>query len=240
MGVGAMVATRLPWRAALAALGWARGGYVDRSALLLRLVHPATGQEIFLLGTTHHHLFFDDNYSLWHVKAALLCLDVEAALVEVLPEDLAAGREADGPVEMPFVTGVARARGLAVHGIDARWDDGWRARQDRMFARLQAAVVGVRAAVVVGGYMHHRALRDQLLGAGFRDAAWGPVDAEACFTRHVTRTLPRGFRAALQASIVRARQGNAGHEPFAGADPGWFVDVRERVFDVVAGVAEDP
>jgi len=239
-GLAAIVGSRLPLRSALLALGLKTRVDVTRGFLLLRLVHPATGQDLFLLGTTHHRLFFDGDYSLWHVKAALQCLDVDAALVEVLPEDLAAGREADGPVEMPFVIGVARARGLAVHGIDARWNDGWRARQDRMFASLQAAVVGVRAAVVVCGYLHLRAFREQLLGAGFRDASWGPADAEACFAGDVARTLPRGFRAAVQASLDRARQGRAGHEPFAGAGTDWFVDVRQRVLAAVATVAEDP
>ena len=231
---------RLPVRTVLLALGLKARADVTRGFLLTKLERPSTRQVVYLLGTTHDRLFVDDDYSIWHVKSALDALDVDAAFVEVLPDDLRAGRAGDAPVEMPFVVGVARARGLRVVGIDARWDDGWRARQETMFARIAEALPDTRAAVVVCGYMHVRAFRNELREVGFVDAAWTTDDAEGAFSHDVERVLPAGFRSALVDSVARARAGRAGGEPFAGAAPTWFVDVRERVLASVAAVPESP
>jgi hypothetical protein len=89
--------------------------------------------------------------------------------------------------------------------------------------------------------MHLRGIRQRLLeDAGFVDAAWSIGDAEAAFSAPVERVLPRGFREALRASIARARQGRAGAEPFRGADPDWFITVRERVLSAAGQLAERP
>lgn len=235
-----VVGPRLPLRSALLALGLKTRADVTRAFLLTKLERPSTGHVVYLLGTTHDRLFFDDDFSIWHIKSALTSLDVDKVLVEVLADDLDAGRTGDGPVEMPFVVGVARARGLRVAGIDARWDDGWRARQDAMFARVHAELADTRAAVVVCGYLHLRAFRGQLRDVGFVDAAWTTDDAEAALSRPVPRTLSPGFRTALRDSLERALRGAAGHEPFAGAAPTWFVDVRRRVLSAVERIPEDP
>ncbi len=231
----------LSMRTVLLALGLRGSSARTRGHLLTKHVQPTTGQVVFLLGTTHHRLFFEDDYSIWHVKSALQTLAVDTALVELLPEDLAGDRVGDGPVEMPFVVGVARERGLLVRAIDARWDGGWAARQDAMFALLTEGRSDRRAIVVVCGYMHLRGIRQRLLeDAGFVDAAWSIGDAEAAFSAPVERVLPRGFREALRASIARARQGRAGAEPFRGADPDWFITVRERVLSAADQLAERP
>jgi hypothetical protein len=237
--VGGAVFARLPLRSVLLAIGVKARVDVARGFLLTKLVHPETGQVVYLLGTTHDRLFDDAAYSIWHVKSALTSLDVDTALVEVLPEDMQGGRVGDGPVEMPFVVGVAREKGLRVAGIDARWDDGWRARQDTMSRRVREGLAGARAAVVVCGYMHLRGFRADLLhDAGFVDAPWTTSDAKGAFGHDVVHVLPAGFRAALRDSIVRARVGRAGIDPFTGTPSTWFVDVRERVLASVAGLDE--
>lgn len=216
--------------------------HTARTEHLVRLRDPATGQTIVILGTTHHHLFTDDDFSIWHVKAAALHLGVDTLLLEMLP-DASSG---DGPVEMPFLRALADQHRVPVCGIDASWDAGWRARQQAMFqhvlAALRPAPLGAaddalpapRSALLVSGYLHTAAFRQQLEGAGFVTEPWSDVDKQRLLAQPVERALPPGFREALQESLERKQEAT----PPGAAEP-WEVTVRRRVLAATASLPVD-
>jgi hypothetical protein len=216
-----------------------------RTDHLLRLRGPS-GERVVLLGTTHHHLFTHVEFSIWHVKAAFLALAPDALLLEMLP-DAAAG---DGPVEMPFLRALAHTRGTPVCGVDATWDGGWRARQDRMFrqaltclqrtlpttATTTTAATRPPTALLVTGYLHTRPFLEQFTAAGYAVEPWTDGEKQALLEHPITPTLPPGYRAALQASLdaalVRAHASGGDEEP-------WDVVVRRRVLERVRPFVED-
>jgi hypothetical protein len=228
---------------ALAALGIASGRVPVRSIVtflqfklrpdrartqhLARLQHPATGQIVHLLGTTHHHHYKDDAYSIWHVKAAVLGLGVQTVFIEVMPEAVRAGRLGEGPVEMPFVGLAAQEAGLVVHGMDSGWEGGWRGRQDRMFAAIQERLATSGNTLVVSGFMHLRSFQEQLQGEGFAPVPWTEAERNAVFETPVEKTWPRGLRASLEQAIAAARTNT---EP----DQRWFIAIREEILELMA------
>jgi hypothetical protein len=206
-----------------------------RTEHLVRL-RGVDGQIVVLVGTTHHHLFSNEDFSIWHLKAVFLGLDVDTVLLEVLP----GAAPGDGPVEMPFLRALAGQRGTPVCAIDAPWEGGWRVRQARMFERalgcLRASSSPTpRTAFVVTGYLHTRPFVEQFRGAGYVVEPWSDEEKQALLARPVPRVLPPGYRAALEASLAVG----VARAAAAGGDEPWDVTVRRRILERVGDVPDD-
>ena len=203
-GLFVLAAWRLPVMPLLTFLQFRVWPEQARLQHLVLLQHPGTGQELFVLGTTHEHHYRDAAYSVWHLKAALLALRPDTVFIESMPAEVLAGAWGEGPIEMPFVALAAREAGAKVVGIDAGWEGAWRGRQRQMFENLRAGLLPVRRGVVACGFMHVLSFVDQLESEGFVRVPLADRDKEQVLDGPVDRTWPAGMRAALEAAIARA------------------------------------
>jgi hypothetical protein len=163
------------------------------------------------------------------VKAIVTGLDVDAVLVEMMPDAIDEGRFGDGPVEMPFIALAAKDAGIVVAGMDAGWDGGWRGRQDRMFEHVQRHLPNHRRVLITSGFMHVRQFEEQLQAHGFVLAPWSEEERQAIFRRPVEEVWPKALAPALRAAIGRARAGTLQTDPERSADMEWFIQVRQQV-----------
>lgn len=200
---------------------------------LVRLRHPETGQVVFLLGTTHHYHYDDPAYSIWHVKAAVTGLDVDTVFLEMMADAVAEGRLGEGPMEMPFIATAAKEAGITIFGVDSGWDNGWRGRQDRMFAQVQEHLGETKRCLVTAGFMHTRHYQEQFEGIGFVAEKWSDDEKTAVLDRPLPKTWPAGFRDVVEASIARARAGQLDTDPSRAANVDWFIEIREQVLKKV-------
>ncbi len=228
LGVGAFTG-RIPVRPMMTFIQFKLNPTKARVQHLVQLKHPQTGQVIFLIGTTHQYHYTDDAYSIWHVKAVVEGLGVDTVMVEMMPDAVDDGRFGEGPVEMPFIALQARQQGLAVRGIDANWDGGWRGRQDNMFHNVQQVLPDVKRGLIASGFMHVRQFEEQFTGIGFERVPWSDAQRQRLFERHVAETWPVGLAQALQEAIARAQAGNMDTDPTRAADMDWFISVRRDV-----------
>ncbi len=226
------VSGKLPLRPMLTFLQFKLNPGKARIEHLVHLRHPQTGNEVFLVGTTHHFHYQDDAWSIWHLKAAVEHLHVDTLLIEMMADAVVEGRVGEGPVEMPFFATLGADMGLKVVGVDSGWDGGWQGRQARMFEQVQAALPSTKRALLASGMMHVRPFQEQLTTAGYEVQPWSEDDRRAATDdSSVVKTWPTGLAAALRASIVNARSGTMATDPERAADVGWFVQIREQILD---------
>lgn len=229
---------RIPVRPLLTFLQFKLNPEKARVQHLVQLRHPGTGQVVFLAGTTHQYHYEDPAYSIWHVKAIVTGLDVDAVLVEMMPDAIDEGRFGDGPVEMPFIALVAKDAGLDVAGMDSGWDGGWRGRQGRMFQHVQRHLPAHRRLLITSGFMHVRQFEQQLQKEGFVVVPWSEEERQQVFRRVVEQTWPKELAPALRAAISRARAGTLQTDPERSADVTWFIQVRQQVLRVMGEPVE--
>jgi len=241
LAVGAAVAAiaagigtgRIPARPILTFIQFKFAPEKARVQHLVQLRHPESGQVVFLAGTTHQYHYDDPAYSIWHVKAIVTGLDVDAVFVEMMPDAVSEARYGEGPVEMPFITLAAREAGIDVKGIDAGWDGGWRGRQAQMFANAQANMAGRKRVLVTSGFMHVHQFEEQFQSVGFVPVPWPEAERQRLFEREVPHTWPVGLADALREAIARAERGEIETDPKRAADTAWFIQVREQVLKVM-------
>ena len=231
---------RFPLRPLLTFLQFKLNPEKARVQHLVQLRHPQTGQVVFLAGTTHQYHYEDPAYSIWHVKAIVTGLEVDAVLVEMMPDAIDEGRFGDGPVEMPFIALVAKDAGIDVAGMDSGWDGGWRGRQDRMFQHVQRHLPTHRRLLITSGFMHVRQFEEQLQREGFVVVPWSEAERQQVFERKVDETWPKALAPALRAAIARARAGTMQTDPERSADVTWFIQVREQVLRIMGEPLDGP
>lgn len=78
----------------------------------------ADAAEVVVVGTEHRGHIVKPGYPMHHLEALLRAYHPELVLVEIRPEQLAAGRLEDGPLEMSYMAIVARELRIPVEGID--------------------------------------------------------------------------------------------------------------------------
>jgi hypothetical protein len=200
-----------------------------RTQQLIQLRNPTTKQTVFLLGTTHQYHYEDDDYSIWHVKAVVTGTGVDTVFIEMMKDAVDDGRWGEGPVEMPFIAWAAKEAGIAVHGVDSGWNGGWRGRQDRMYAQVQAELPKTKRALIAAGFMHVAQFQRQLEADGFLAVPWSDEEKRAIVDAPVTKTWPPGLEQSLVDAISRARAGQMETDPERQADMKWFIEVREQV-----------
>ena len=79
------------------------------------------GKEVLFLGTLHDMHFTFDEYRFNHLKAVLLNYKPDVLLVESRQTEMDLGNYADGPIEMFYLSMIARNLSIPVIGID--WFD---------------------------------------------------------------------------------------------------------------------
>jgi hypothetical protein len=79
---------------------------------------PTAERTIVFLGTPHGQLLKFAGYRFAHVRAAYDAVSPDLVCVEIRPEPFARGELGDGPLEMTYLTCVARENGVPVEGID--------------------------------------------------------------------------------------------------------------------------
>lgn len=177
-----------------------------RDALLVRLVRPAAGADIVLLGTIHGAHLETPEYTLAHLEAVLRHLRPARLLVESRPEALAAGNLADGPIEMAYAHLSARALGIEVDGLDwfspektgARRTDA--ARDDHMVANLLERLSPDGTTLVLIGYSHVAEFVARLEIRGFSER---PVTADEKAALFDTSAVPPKFPRGLTEAVTR-------------------------------------
>ena len=179
-----------------------------RDSLLRRF--EKSGSEIYLLGTIHGGHLDTPEYAFTHLEAVLLHLRPERLLVESRPEQVAEGNLGDGPVEMTYMSLVARAEQIPFDGIDW-WDENNTSarrtdanRDDRMAQNLMERVPPSGKVLVLVGFSHvseqARRLRDQ----GYEEKEIAESDRAALFdTTGVSNRFPAGMAAAIERRIAR-------------------------------------
>jgi len=79
---------------------------------------PEAGRAVVFLGTPHGQLVKFAGFHFGHVRSAYDAVSPDLVCVEIRPEAFARGELGDGPLEMTYLTCVARERGVPVEGID--------------------------------------------------------------------------------------------------------------------------
>ncbi|HGG56747.1 MAG TPA: hypothetical protein ENK31_03000, partial [Nannocystis exedens] len=138
----------------------------------VRDFHRPSGGELLLIGTGHDLHFDSDVYPLGDLVAVLDNKDPSLVLVEIRPEDLAAGYRHMGPADMAYLAGAAAERGTEVRGFDW-WDlESLRTalrhydrdpvndetRNQHMADLINKATEGQRSVVAFTGFSHIRPL----------------------------------------------------------------------------------
>jgi hypothetical protein len=182
LGGAGLVAAVPEWRDA-ALLRLAPGHF--RNAQLQRLVGPR-GDEVYLLGTIHALHLTTPHYQLAHLAALIAHLRPDLVMVEARPAELARGNLGDGPIEALYAQLTAREDGLRAVGVD--W---WTMnpqhqvdsdeREQRIFDNLRAGLPGRGRTLTLIGYSHLGALRQRLVGIGYRPAPLSGAQKEALF-----------------------------------------------------------
>ena len=201
---------------------------------LVQLRHPQAGNEVFLVGTTHHYHYQDDSWSVWHLKATVEHLHVDTLMIEMMADAVIDGRVGEGPVEMPFLATLGAEMGLKVVGIDSGWDGGWQGRQARMFEQVQTALPSTKRAIIASGMMHVRPFQDQLTSVGYEVVPWSDDERRAVTDDStVEKRWPAALAPALRAAIATARAGTLATDPERAADMGWFIQIREEILEKI-------
>ncbi|HEY1097663.1 MAG TPA: hypothetical protein VGF99_02000 [Myxococcota bacterium] len=234
------VSGRLPLRPLLTFLQFKLDPAKTRIEQLVRLQHPQTGVEVFLVGTTHHYHYDDNGWTVWNLKAVVERVQPDTMLIEMMADAVVDGRVGEGPVEMPFLATLGAERGVHVVGIDSGWDGGWQGRQQRMFEQVQTALSTTTAStgttpkrvLLASGMMHLQPFVEQLSGAGFVVQPWSDDERKAVSDdAGIAQVWPKGLAPALRAAIARAKSGTLDTDPQRAADMGWFIQIREQILD---------
>lgn len=118
------------------------------------------GTEVLFLGTVHDMHFNFEEYSFYHLKAVLQNYKPDVLLVESRQSELELGNYADGPIEMFYLSMIARNMDIPVFGVD--WFDHNshkpgttnRLRDEHIFNNVENYVRGYKKPLVVIGATH--------------------------------------------------------------------------------------
>jgi len=205
------------------------------------------GREVYLLGTLHGRHLTTKDYSLLHLQAVQAHLKPDLLLVESRPEELARDNWADGPIEMPFASLAARAKGGDVAGSD--W---WSmtadhvinsdAREDAMFENVRRDMAAHRRVLILTGYSHVEGFARRLLASGFRPMAFSAAEKRALFdTKGETLRFPRGMTHYVQKRIETDRSAlRLQTDGFWRARLAAAIADRRRVLETISTVGEQP
>lgn len=135
---------------------------------MLRL-YKKNDQEILFLGSLHDMHFGFEEYHFCHLKAVLLNYKPDVLLVESRQEEIDVGNIADGPIEMFYLSMIARDLDIPVIGVD--WFDHnihkpgttIRLRDEHILKRIETGIIPYKKPMVVVGATHllieHKMLR---------------------------------------------------------------------------------
>jgi hypothetical protein len=177
-----------------------------------RRFSDAAGQEVYLLGTLHGRHLTTRDYSLLHLQAVSAHLRPDLVLVESRPEELAQDNWADGPIEMPFASLLARENGVEVRGfdwwtMDATHQINGDRREDAMFQNIRAGVADHKTTLILTGYAHVDGFERRLLANGWRRADFPDAEKQRLFDTTGQRLVfPRGMTHYVQKRIEIDRQ----------------------------------
>lgn len=123
-------------------------------------MYAKNGSEVLFLGTVHDMHFSFDEYGFHHLKAVLLNYEPDVLLVESRQVELELGNYADGPIEMFYLSMIARNLGIPVIGID--WFDHKshkpgttnKLRDEHIFKNIENCIQGYSRPLVIIGATH--------------------------------------------------------------------------------------
>ena len=169
-----------------------------REAEFLRFADN-TEQEVYLLGTIHSNHLTTKDYSLLHLQAVLEHLEPDLLLVESRPEELTLDNWGDGPIEMPFSSLTAQAKGIEVQGMD--WwvmNDNHQInndeRENRMFQNILTRLPSHHMVLILTGFSHVEGFQRRFLASGYRQIAFSSAEKKALFdTSDQTLIFPYGM-----------------------------------------------
>jgi hypothetical protein len=177
-----------------------------RETVFLRFAND-TGQDVYLLGTIHSNHQSTKDYSLLHLQAVLEHLKPDLLLVESRPDELARDNWGDGPIEMPFASLTARAKGVEVQGMD--WwvmndnhQTNSKERENRMFQNILTSLPGHHTVLILTGFSHVEGFRRRFLASGYRQITFSSSEKQALFdTSNETLIFPHGMTYYIQKRI---------------------------------------
>jgi hypothetical protein len=152
-----------------------------------RVMRRDNGPAVHLLGTIHGDHLTTPAFGLEHLEAVIRNLNPSKLLLEMRPDQVAAGNVGDGPVEMPVSLLVARELGIPVDGLDW-WErhDGARrtndTRDDHMVANLLERLPISGVTLVLVGFSHVPEFVTRLGQAGFQEVALDTQEKAKLFT----------------------------------------------------------
>ena len=168
------------------------------------------GAEVYHLGTVHGEHLTSPAYPLAHLGAVIHNLAPSVVLLEVRPEDMAAGNLGYAPIEMPYAYHVAREAGAHVGAIDWWVMPGTAApadidRDDRMFALAHARIPAQDTVLILTGYSHAIEFRSRFEAAAFVPLPFPDDDKDALFAgAQDDFRFPAGMARAVDESLAIA------------------------------------
>lgn len=177
-----------------------------REAEFLRFADN-TGQEVYLLGTIHGKHLTTKDYSLLHLQAVMEHLKPNLLLVESRPEELAQDNWGDGPIEMPFASLTAQAKGIEVQGMD--WwmmNDNHQIdsdeRENRMFQNILTSLPSHHTVLILTGFSHVEEFQRRFLASEYHQIAFSSAEKQTLFdTSNQTLIFPYGMTYYIQKRI---------------------------------------
>lgn len=134
----------------------------DKKSVKNRMLRKYTKDrnEVLFLGTVHDMHFNFEEYSFYHLKAVLQNYKPDVLLVESRQSELELGNYADGPIEMFYLSMIARNMKIPVFGVD--WYDHNshkpgttnKLRDEHIFNNVENYVQGFRKPLVIIGATH--------------------------------------------------------------------------------------
>lgn len=177
---------------------------------LLRRFEKTDSPDIYLLGTIHGAHLETEHFSLAHLEAVLVHLRPTRLLVESRPAEVAAGNLCDGPIEMGYVSLIARAKGIPFDGIDWWDEDNTSARRtdatrdDRIAQNLFDKLPDSGTALVLVGFSHVSELAQRLGDRGYNERPIPDQTRTELFdTSGIPTQFPAGMIVALELRIAR-------------------------------------
>jgi hypothetical protein len=146
-------------------------------------------KEVVFLGTVHDLHFTFEQYGFHHLKAVVKNYKPDVLLVESRQSELEIGNYADGPIEMFYLSMIARKLGIPVFGID--WYDHNshkpgttnKLRDNHIFENIVNRIDDYSKPLVIIGATHLLAGNSILKNKGFKK-----VKHDMTFTKNVYET----------------------------------------------------
>ncbi len=177
------------------------GCLVDQS-LRVKTATPSLAlseSQVALVGSIHKMHLMDEDYPMQVLGALIEDWNPDLVLVALPPKALAQGAWEQGPIEMSYVTWVARHAHIAVEGIGWHSPAGCRAKAARMTAKMPAMIAQMKGTKASGKSMSMKAMmRSKMISMLPRDAV-GPA-------RGLMRLMPPSFETAHSPAFERLQR----------------------------------